>query len=110
MLAAVCSMGASAQWNEQPGDVPLTIEQMQSRLPGKFLRYESGQVSVFKPDGSYEFHVGGKVYHYTYTFTDDGAVCITSPQYGSRCDLLVENNGTLFSINEKGQRYAAEVE
>lgn len=98
------------EWNIKEGDQRLTADELDESLVGHQLLYEGGQKSVFRPDGTYEFHVGGEVYEYFYSFTGDGTVCITSSDFGSRCDLIVINSGNYYSINEAGDRYKATLE
>lgn len=100
----------AAEWNLMEGDQRFTADELDENLVGHQLLFDGGQKAVFRPDGTYEFHVGGEVYEYFYSFTEDGAVCITSSDSGSRCDLIVINSGKYYSINEAGDRYKATLE
>lgn len=102
------SQASASEWNIESGDERLSAEALEEMLVGRTLDYGGGTRSVFLDDERYEFHVGGNVYEYDYRFTEEGAVCITSPER-SRCDLIVQNDGAIISINEQGQRYPAEI-
>lgn len=113
VITALCTLASPAcsqDWNVQEGDERLSGQELTEMLVGQSLVYETGQRSVFMEDGTYEFHVGGDVYTFTYFISDEGAVCIVSSDAGARCDLIVMAGETLVSINENGERYAAAVE
>lgn len=97
-------------WNIIDGDERLSLEDMNEQLIGNQLVFEGGERAVFNEDGTYEFHLNESVYEYSYMFTDDGLVCITSADYGSRCDLMVRDSDGFVSINEAGDRFKASVE
>jgi hypothetical protein len=105
IYVAIGAQAVADEWNIVSGDERLTSDYLEEHFVGRKLEFESGQSAVFNSDGSYEFHVGGKVYHYTYFFTDDGVICISSPDRGSRCDLMVKNSNDYYSINDSGGRY-----
>jgi hypothetical protein len=108
-IMSIISAASAAEWKTRESDEILTRAKVAAIVSGKALTYESGQKSVFRADGAYEYHVGGKVYKYQYSITEDGAICIVSANYGARCDLIVESPTGLQSINEKGERFGFSV-
>ncbi len=87
----------------------LSKDELTELVAGKTMEYEGGAKSVLDESDGYEFHVGGEVYAYTYQITDGGELCIASPDFGARCDLIVINDGEVYSINDQGERYRAEI-
>ncbi|WP_170329293.1 hypothetical protein [Ruegeria arenilitoris] len=106
-LAIGAIQAIAQEWNTQPEDERLNRADLQAELKGNTLVYEGGQKSIFNSDGTYEFVVEGQTYQYYYEFTEEGEVCITSAEFGTRCDLLVLNGADYISINDKGERYKA---
>lgn len=98
-------------WNIKPQDERLTDADLAQLLPpGTSLVYTNGDRSVLVDDTAYEFRTGGEVYRSTYAFTPEGEICLERDGQPFRCDLIVQRDGDLISINEQGSRYKARIE
>ncbi|WP_171130596.1 MULTISPECIES: hypothetical protein [unclassified Ruegeria] len=101
----VASPLSAAEWPTKPGDVPLSVQDLEA-LAGRTLTfYDDGQ-SKFSAGGAYSYtYASGESAFGTYSIAEDGSICIDYRNGFSRCDLYVRSGDRLILIDQKGDRY-----
>ncbi|WP_171208828.1 MULTISPECIES: hypothetical protein [unclassified Ruegeria] len=101
----VASPLSAAEWPTKPGDVPLSVQELEA-LAGRTLTfYDDGQ-SKFSAGGAYSYtYASGESAFGTYSIAEDGSICIDYRNGFSRCDLYVRSGDRLIVIDQKGDRY-----
>nr|WP_245220560.1 MULTISPECIES: hypothetical protein [unclassified Ruegeria] len=95
----------AADWPVKPGDVPLTVAELDALAGQTLTFYDDGQAK-FSAGGAYSYtYAGGDSAFGTYSIADDGSVCIAYRNGFSRCDLYVHSGERLILIDQKGDRY-----
>ncbi|MEL6414337.1 MAG: hypothetical protein AAFQ15_05295 [Pseudomonadota bacterium] len=94
-------------WNIQPGDQRITGDFLEQTVRGKKVRF-GAEYEHYRRNGRYTFFDGQNQYRAdSYVIYADGSRCINySP---ARYDLYVMRDGKLLLINERGERYPAQV-
>lgn len=107
LILAIIAAGPlmAAEWPTKPGDVPLTLQELEA-LAGRTLTFYDDGRSNFSEDGAYSYtYASGEAAFGTYSIAQDGSVCIAYRNGFSRCDLYVHSGERLILIDEKGDRY-----
>lgn len=96
---------AAAEWTTKPSDRPLNAQELDALAGQTLTFYDDGQ-SKFSAGGAYSYtYASGESAFGTYSFAEDGSVCIAYRNGFARCDLYVHSGERLILIDEKGDRY-----
>jgi len=74
-------------------------------IRGRTILLDEGSTLEYRADGSYVYSLGDRVSRGKWRIGANGAVCVDFERGGGRCDIYLEQNGSLYLRNSRGNQF-----